>query len=208
MRVKTQVAALLTLGLLSVAMPSLATVLTFDDLSGYLTPVPSTYDGFNFSSWLIDSTCSGTSATGACTTYPYQPQSLPTSIFTESSTNSISSVSHTPFVFNGAYFTGYSGVTEAFQLYLGGTLVATSPTLTLNGSEVPAFLSTGYSGNVDTIVLVSNALDSAVMDNFTYNGTTPVPIPAAGWLLLSALGGVGLMMRRRREHFSASPTAA
>jgi 4-hydroxyphenylpyruvate dioxygenase len=35
---------------------------------------------------------------------------------------------------------------------------------------------------------------------YASNVTTPVPVPAAAWLLLSGLGGLGFMGRRRRTH--------
>ena len=31
------------------------------------------------------------------------------------------------------------------------------------------------------------------------NGVAPIPLPAAGWLLLTALGGLGVYSRRRRQ---------
>jgi hypothetical protein len=187
---------LLGFALLPLANSSRADVLTFDNLSGYNIPVPSTYEGFNFSEWQIDSTCSGSSSTGACTTYPYQPESLPTSIFTnDTNNNSISSVGGTPFVFTGAYFTGYSGVTDQFDLYLAGKLVATSSTLTLSGTETPAFLSSGYSGKVDTVVVISNRPDYFVMDNFTY--TPAVPEPST--VLMIGVGLAGLFGLRLRK---------
>ena len=31
-----------------------------------------------------------------------------------------------------------------------------------------------------------------------YNGAAPVPLPAAGWLLMAGLGGIGAVARRRR----------
>lgn len=188
------VSGLLASALLSIGQWSVAAVLTFDDLSGYYPAVPATYDGFNFTGWYVDSTCSGTSATGACSVYPYQPESLPTSIFSLTNANSISSVADKPFVFEGAYFTGFSGVTEQFDLYLGGSLVGTSSSLTLNGSETPAFLSSGYSGKVDKVVVASNSIDRAVMDNFTY--VSSVPEPATLPLILGGLTGIVLLRRR------------
>lgn len=40
-----------------------------------------------------------------------------------------------------------------------------------------------------------NTAGFAVFDDITI---TPVPLPAAGWLLLSALGGIGALARRKR----------
>lgn len=35
-------------------------------------------------------------------------------------------------------------------------------------------------------------------DNFTATGPAPIPLPAAGWLLLTAFGGLGIAARRRK----------
>ena len=94
------------------APPAIANVLTFDDLAGYAVAVPSSYQGFNFSGWYIDSTCSGAGFTGTtCNVYPYTPESYPTTIYTFGS-DSISN--STPFVFSGAYFTGNTSASYQF----------------------------------------------------------------------------------------------
>jgi hypothetical protein len=41
------------------------------------------------------------------------------------------------------------------------------------------------------------------MDNFTYEPSTPVPVPAAVWLFGSALAGLGLFGKRRSSRTSA-----
>jgi hypothetical protein len=184
--------------MLAAAPAASADVLTFDDLAGYFPAVSSPYHGFNFTGWYIDSTCSGQGvATGICTSFPYEPESLPTTIFPQSNVNSISSVGLVPFVFTGAYFTGFRS-TEQFDLYLGGSLVAISPVLTVDGSETPALLLSGYSGLVDTVVVTSSRPDFFVMDNFMFQ-PRGVPEPASFAMTLAGLGLLGLVARRRKQ---------
>jgi hypothetical protein len=37
------------------------------------------------------------------------------------------------------------------------------------------------------------------VDNFTFGAAVPVPIPAAAWLLLSGIGGIAAISRRRKS---------
>jgi len=41
------------------------------------------------------------------------------------------------------------------------------------------------------------SINAIGVDNLTYS-TSPVPLPATAWLMLSGLGGLGAMVRKRR----------
>ncbi len=78
-----------------------------------------------------------------------------------------------------------------FRLYDAGVLVATSATLDPDGT--PRFLSSGYGGLVDRIVVSSPGQGSYAMDDFQF---TAVPEPATVALLFAGVGA-GLSRRRR-----------
>lgn len=101
-----------------------------------------------------------------------------------------------PTTFQGAYFAGY-GNTVNFDMYLNGSLVGSSGFLTT--SSTPTFLSSGYNGQVDQVV-VNGPTESFVIDDITYGGqvsTTPEPSSMA--LLGTGLVGLVPMVRRRRK---------
>ncbi len=50
-------------------------------------------------------------------------------------------------------------------------------------------------GGIARSITFGDAVEVAGFDNVTVNA---VPLPAAGWLLMSALGGIGAWSRRRR----------
>lgn len=103
-----------------------------------------------------------------------------------------------PTVFSGAYIAGVPGGTGpvSFTLFLGGSQVANSSGLTV--SDVPTFLASGYSGNVDA-VQVNGANGFYVLDDITLGGTSTVPEPGSMALLGTGLVGLVPMLRRRRR---------
>ena len=99
-------------------------------------------------------------------------------------------------VFDGAYFSGQSFATVQFELIYNNAVVADSAIL--DTSSTPTFLSSGYTGPVDQVIVLSADPDYYVMDNVTY-GVSSVPEPSAIVMGGTALVLTGLVLRRRRR---------
>lgn len=164
-----------------------AAVLTFEDLSGS-GPVPDPYQGiinWENSTWSYYDR----------EQWPYTPHSGNVRLL-ELSQKTPSWWFIEPTVFNGAWFSGYAkyGAKVQMDLYYLGALVHSTPELYPN--EVPAFLSSGYSGLVDYVVVNTPGGGNWVMDDITYGNA--VPLPGAAILLGSGLAGLAAMRRKSR----------
>ena len=171
------------------------TVVTFDDLPD--GTVPDGYGGINWGGvWTAYSEPQ----------YPYTPESSPSRVYTPQTGAGEYTFSFvTPGqVFDGAYFAGNSSATVYFDLYYNSSLVWTSASL--DPSDTPTYLASGYSGPVDTVGVYSASNDFYVMDNVTY-GTASVPEPSSvcswAWELressLSRLVGHGAVLTNVRN---------
>ncbi len=197
---RAAVGALLAVALVLPATASV--VLTFEDLDpspASFDVMPSPYNGFAFSGWFYGPETVYTPASGTIDLFTdYIDPNDPGAFVVTDTNNAITSAS--AFYFDGAAFSGYSGVT--FELFLAGTLVHTSATLPeAPGVDpyLPSFLASGYSGLIDTIV-VSGVQGYYAMDDFKYHteSTTAIPEPATGALTAIALLAVGAISTRRR----------
>ena len=188
----------LSLGFLAI-QGARATTLTFEGLDpapALYDVMPAPYNGLTFSGWFYGPDTVYTPASGVIDLFTdYADPNDPGAFVVTNSNNHITSV--TPFFFDGAWFSGYSGAT--FELWLGGLLVHTSDTLAdAPGVDpyLPTFLASGYAGQVDKIV-VSAVQGYYAMDDFTFhlNAVGSVPEPRTSALLLAAL--LGLTWSRR-----------
>jgi hypothetical protein len=179
-----------------------AAVVGFDDLGSTCNNtsgnVPDGYGGIN---WGGNWTCY------AILQSPFTPNSLPGRVYDASnSANFFTFV--TPQNFQGAWFSGVDTTTVQFQLYSGIDLVGSSAEL--GTTSTPAFLSSGYDGLVDKVVVLSNAPDFFVMDDVTYaagSGGLSDPIGTPEPQTVALLGvGLGLIaVVRRRLRASPQP---
>lgn len=168
-----------------------ATVCDFESLGPGAGVVPTGYCGINWAGeWnYYDSPQS-----------PYNPASGTERVYTTGNAPSGEFFFSSPVSFTGAYFSGYSSIVGNnlinFYLYLGGNLQSVSGSL--NPSDIPAFLASGYNGPVDEVLVFSNqTLGYFVMDDVTYN-----PTPEPGTLALLASGVLGAFGVARRRFLS------
>lgn len=178
-----------------------STVLTFENLDSSPAAydvVPTPYQGLIFTGWYFGVDTLYKPASGLIDLFTdYADPANPFDYVITNSNNRITSA--TPFIFDGAWFSGYSGVT--FELWKGSSLVATSASLPdAPGVDPydPVFLASGYAGEVDTVV-VSGVQGYYAMDDFTFHraSTNAVPEPASAALAILGVGMAGWMRRRQ-----------
>ncbi|MFS0513514.1 PEP-CTERM sorting domain-containing protein [Nostoc sp. UIC 10607] len=169
------------------------TVVTFDDLTGDNFLVPDGYGGIQWdNNWIYY----------GFEQNPYTPESIPNRIYGNydkwNGPSSIPFYFASPVIFDGSYFAGSdSSFPVSFSLYNGGTLQATSASLT--PSATPTFLSSGYTGLVDEVRVNWNN-GSTVLDNVTYHtAAVPEPTSLIGLLGLGAFGVTSKFKRQQKQ---------
>lgn len=175
-----------------------ATTLTFEDLNP--TPasfdvMPAPYSGFTFTGWFYGPDTVYTPSSGAIDLFTDYADPLNPQVYVITENNSVSR--GTAFVFDGAKFSGDSGVT--FLLYRSGSLVNTSASLpdSVGSFYAPTFLSSGYSGTVDTVV-VRAVQGYYSMDDFSFHEVAAVPEPSTYAMLIAGFGLFTWKVRRKQ----------
>ena len=175
-----------------------AEVLSFEDLAGNLKFFTADYHGFRFGNNDVDT--NPWFYTNQTSPF-YKPKTGTKYVATDFQLYgqapfeaTLPITSDTDFVFNGAWFTG--GAQVRYELFLNGAKVHTSadsPELT----AIPVYLASGYSGLVDSVVILGTQGYYA-MDDFTFNSSL-VPEASTSALLACGLLVIGLQAARRRR---------
>jgi hypothetical protein len=189
-------AAAASASLAATAASAATTVVNFDDLTG-IGQVPNGYAGIIWNdNWSYYDYAQS----------PYTPSSGSTRIYNLTSAlvrpQFASFDFTTPVRFDGAMLAGNPITSVSFHLYLGGVLVhdgaAQAPTAT------PTFLSSGYAGPVDKVVVEDDDptrfYDWYVLDDVTFSS---VPEPATWAMMLFGFGALGALLRTRRRAAAA-----
>jgi hypothetical protein len=191
------VSTLAAVALGTAALPAAATVLTFEDLAPQVAtgfdPMPQPYAGFSFNNWYFGPDPVFTPASGTIDLFTDFADPNDPGAYVITRNNAVSRAQ--AFVFDGAWFSGYSGV--QFELWLGAALVHSSATLADAADATPygpTFLASGYGGPVDRVV-VAGVQGYFAMDDFSWRNAAAVPAP--GTLLLVASALLLLMPRAR-----------
>jgi hypothetical protein len=95
--------------------------------------------------------------------------------------------------------TGYNGASavDSDTVTLGNAGVQSLLTLNWTGLTSVTITPNASTGTASSIYTYGGGTDGIGVDNITYSTGSPVPLPASAWLMLSALGGMGLLARRR-----------
>lgn len=88
-----------------------------------------------------------------------------------------------------------------YNLFGGGSLLQSVTTV---ADTVTTHLSSSPTASLSSVLFTWNGVsgnDGFVMDNIVVNepSVSPVPLPAAGWLLFASLGGLAVIKRRRQK---------
>lgn len=194
-----------TLAALAVSAPLCATVVAFDDLPGLSGVVPQGYGGINWSdNFRYFST----------EQRPFTAASGNTRIFANDALHptytygTLRFTFNTPVLFDGFFASGYNWNPVSFGLYSGGVRVAFSDNEVMPSFN-PQWVYSTYNQPVDE-VRIYQVNGFATFDDITYRAlpaprtmalgaTGAVPEPASWAMMISGLGFVGGVMRRRAE---------
>ena len=167
------------------------TIIDFEDLTGSGS-FTTTYHGIDFEPNVWNYFSSNGS--------PYNPHSGTERTFQSGSEVNPYFTFVTPTEFQGLWVSGQSFASAQLFLYdTSNTLVATSGIVP--GSATPQFLSSGYNGLVNKVIINTPQADYVVFDDLTLGSSTAaVPEPGALALLVTTgLSGAGLLFRKRRR---------
>ena len=177
-----------------------ATVLGFDDIAptSSFEPIPNGYGGFSWDNFYYMNQNYPLSKGFPDTGYKNGTVSGDYSAFNGYGEFASLNINSGVFDFVGAYLTSawQDGNSVTVEGYLGGPMgiLVDAMTVTVN-TDIPTWVDFNFVG-IDSLVF-SSTEKQFVLDDFTYNSSTPVPEPATMLLLGAGLLGMGVVGRKK-----------